>query len=173
MSATTTSEYKLVLLGDGGVGKTTYVKKLFDVNFSPLYVPTLGVEVHPVNIDYNGNKIIFNMWDIAGQEKFEGLGDGYCIGANCAIIMLSDNKLGLKQLHNYKKMVLDNCGNIPIIIVFNKAELHKTVQNYDALMGTIPNKIMLCSSKNDTQSKLLNPLFELADILRKEKEKIE
>ncbi|RYG97546.1 hypothetical protein EON65_52710 [archaeon] len=96
-------EFKLILVGDGGVGKTTFVKRHLTGEFEKKYVgkfsqpnhliphslhfsrfpsahislATLGVEVHPLKFYTNCGPIQFNVWDTAGQEKFGGLRDGY------------------------------------------------------------------------------------------------
>merc|ERR1712054_10550 len=80
-------EFKLVLVGDGGVGKTTLVKRHLTGEFEKKYIPTLGVEVHPLKFTTNCGPLVFNVWDTAGQEKFGGLRDGYYIQGQCAIIM--------------------------------------------------------------------------------------
>ena len=63
-----TPEFKLILVGDGGVGKTTFVKRHLTGEFEKKYVATLGVEVHPLNFHTNRGAIKFNVWDTAGQE---------------------------------------------------------------------------------------------------------
>jgi GTP-binding nuclear protein Ran len=79
--------FKLVLIGDGGVGKTSFIKRHIKGEFDPKYDPTLGVEVHPIKFRTNrGDNIIFNVWDTAGQAKMGGLRDGYYLDAHCAII---------------------------------------------------------------------------------------
>jgi GTP-binding nuclear protein Ran len=70
-------EFKLVLVGDGGVGKTTFVKRHLTGEFEKKYIATLGVEVHPMVFYTNHGAIKFNVWDTAGQEKLGGLRDGY------------------------------------------------------------------------------------------------
>lgn len=79
--------FKLVLIGDGGVGKTTFVKRHISGEFEKKYVATIGVEVRPINFMTNRGPICFHIWDTAGQEKFGGLRDGYYIQGKCAIIM--------------------------------------------------------------------------------------
>src|SRR3989338_7484642 len=66
-------EFKLVLIGDGGTGKTTFVKRHVTGEFEKKYVATQGVEVHPLTFYTNYGKMQFNVWDTAGQEKFGGL----------------------------------------------------------------------------------------------------
>ena len=74
-----TPTFKCVLVGDGGVGKTTFVKRHVTGEFEKKYVATLGVEVHPMLFHTTRGPIQFNVWDTAGQEKFGGLRDGYYI----------------------------------------------------------------------------------------------
>ncbi|CAN1762764.1 GTP-binding nuclear protein Ran-A1 [Linum perenne] len=69
--------FKLVIVGDGGTGKTTFVKRHLTGEFEKKYEPTIGVEVHPLDFTTNCGKIRFYCWDTAGQEKFGGLRDGY------------------------------------------------------------------------------------------------
>jgi GTP-binding nuclear protein Ran len=57
------AEFKLVLVGDGGVGKTTFVKRHLSGEFEKKYVATLGVEVRPLDFVTNFGKIRFNVWD--------------------------------------------------------------------------------------------------------------
>ena len=69
--------FKLVLVGDGGVGKTTFVKRHVSGEFEKKYVATVGAEVHPMDFTTTRGPIKFNVWDTAGQERFAGLRDGY------------------------------------------------------------------------------------------------
>lgn len=69
--------WKLLLVGDGGTGKTTFVKRHRTGEFEKKYIATQGVEVHPLGFMTNYGPIVFKVWDTAGQEKFGGLRDGY------------------------------------------------------------------------------------------------
>lgn len=54
--------FKLVLIGDGGVGKTTFVKRHLTGEFEKKYVATIGAEVHPMDFTTNRGKLVFNVW---------------------------------------------------------------------------------------------------------------
>jgi len=54
--------FKLVLVGDGGVGKTTFVKRHLSGEFEKKYVATVGAEVHPMDFSTQHGKIVFNVW---------------------------------------------------------------------------------------------------------------
>lgn len=118
------AEFKLVLVGDGGVGKTTFVKRHLTGEFEKKYVATLGVEVRPLDFVTNFGKIRFNVWDTAGQEKFGGLRDGYYIQGQCAIIMFDVTaRTTYKHVPNWHRDLTRVCDNIPICLVGNKVDI--------------------------------------------------
>uniref|UniRef100_A0A5S6QB75 GTP-binding nuclear protein n=1 Tax=Trichuris muris TaxID=70415 RepID=A0A5S6QB75_TRIMR len=116
--------FKLVLCGDGGVGKTTYVKRHLTGEFDKKYVATLGVEVHPLLFHTSRGPICFNVWDTAGQEKFGGLRDGYYIQGQCAIIMFDCTaRITYKNIPNWYRDLTRVCEGIPIVVVGNKVDI--------------------------------------------------
>lgn len=151
--------YKLVLIGDGGVGKSTYLKKLIYRKFEQKYVATLGVEVHPFMFD--GSK--FNIWDCAGQEKLGGLRDGYYIQADCAIVMFDwSNKLSIRNVSNWVRDFVRVCPDKPYIIVGNKANLMNP-QAWNQSLISIKDPIISIDTKNNqnTQEPFNNLLTKL------------
>merc|ERR1712086_299309 len=118
------AEFKLVLVGDGGVGKTTFVKRHLTGEFEKKYIATLGVEVHPMPFFTNHGQIKFDVWDTAGQEKLGGLRDGYYIGGNCAIIMFDTcSRITYGNVPKWYKDLTRVCENIPIVLVGNKVDI--------------------------------------------------
>lgn len=119
-----TPEFKLILVGDGGVGKTTLVKRHLTGEFEKKYIPTLGVEVHRLKFQTNFGAIQFNVWDTAGQEKFGGLRDGYYIKGECAIMMFDvTSRITYKNVPNWYRDIVRVCECIPIVLVGNKVDV--------------------------------------------------
>lgn len=115
--------FKLILVGDGGTGKTTFIKRHLTGEFEKRYIATVGVDVHPLTFQTNRGKIAFNCWDTAGQEKFGGLRDGYYIQGNCAIIMFDvTSRNTYKNVPNWYRDIVRVCDNIPIVLVGNKVD---------------------------------------------------
>jgi len=117
---------KLVLVGDGATGKTTFVKRHITGEFERRYIPTLGVEVHQLVFFTNRGPIRFNVWDTAGQEKFGGLRDGYYVQGQAAIIMFDvTSRTTYKNVPNWHRDLTRICENIPIVLCGNKVDIRK------------------------------------------------
>jgi len=111
-------------MGDGGVGKTTFVKRHKTGEFEKKYIATVGAEVHKLPFYTTVGPVDFNLWDTAGQEKFGGLRDGYYIGSNAAILMFDcTSRITYKSIPSWHKDLIRVCENIPIVLVGNKVDV--------------------------------------------------
>jgi len=115
--------YKLVIIGDGEVGKTAFLKRYRVSEFERKYLATVGTELHYINFNTDIGDICFKCWDTAGQDKFAGLKDGYYLQADCAIIMFDvTNPRSYINLNKWYNDLIRTCGNIPIVICGNKVD---------------------------------------------------
>lgn len=117
---------KIVLIGDGGVGKTNYLNRLQTGNFENKYIATMGVEINPLDYwETNNPNYIFNMWDCAGQEKY-GFNKQYWKDADGVIVMFDlTSRLSFKNIHYWIENINNIVPNIPIIICGNKIDVNK------------------------------------------------
>jgi GTP-binding nuclear protein Ran len=115
--------FKCLLVGDGGVGKTCFVKRHVTGDFEKRYIATVGVDVHPLTFHTSRGRICFNTWDTAGQERFGGLRDGYYIQGDCAIIMFEvTSRQTYRNVPNWYRDITRVCDGIPIVLVGNKVD---------------------------------------------------
>ncbi|OAG29026.1 GTP-binding nuclear protein Ran [Nematocida displodere] len=115
---------KLVLIGDGGTGKTTFVKRHVTGEFTKQYIATVGAETYLLPFFTNHGTINYHVWDTAGQEKFGGLRDAYYIGSDCAIIMFdTTSRITYKNVPNWYRDLRHICPDIPVCLCGNKVDI--------------------------------------------------
>ncbi len=120
--------YKIIVVGDGGVGKTSLIKKFTEGSFEQEYIKTIGAQFSKYESERNGDKIKLLFWDIAGQEDFQFLLPSFYQNAKAAIIAysLEENDLGknsFAHVMNWHKNIENYCGKIPILVFANKIDL--------------------------------------------------
>lgn len=120
-----TNTYKVIIVGDARVGKTTYIENLLNHTYNNQYVATLGVNVNLLKLSNHPN-VIFNCWDCAGSERFIGLGDGYYIEANGAIVMVDIHNDSILSVSKWVTSIKRVCPDIPIVIVLNQCDKEDT-----------------------------------------------
>jgi len=120
---------KIVIMGAGGVGKTTFVDRLTTGEFTTKYNPTLGVSVTSVptnNFLFNNpdTKYVIDVWDTAGQEEYSGLKSDYYHHADGAIVMYDvHSKLSYQTCIRYIQSFRQICPNAPIVLCGNKIDI--------------------------------------------------
>ncbi len=78
-------QLKMVLMGKGGVGKTSLVNRYVHQRFSQNYMQTLGQDVFSKKLTINNYQIIVQIYDIAGQERFESFRPVYLQGSDLGL----------------------------------------------------------------------------------------
>ena len=78
---------KLIVCGDGGVGKTSFLNRLIHDNFNNNSELTKGVDFFSKILAINGQEYNFVMWDFAGQDQFKEILSSFVNGTNSAFIL--------------------------------------------------------------------------------------
>ena len=133
---------KVLLLGDGHVGKTSLRKRFMGQNFDTQYLETLGADFAIKTITYK-NKITFRyqVWDIAGQLRFNQLRKSFYLGGQAAMIVFDiTNPHSAENLNQWIDEFWKNNGKgiLPIIVIANKIDLR--------------NQVDTCLSKDDGEN---------------------
>ena len=86
--------FKILIVGDMGVGKSSLLLRYSDDKFDYSYISTIGVDFKIKTIDLDGKRIKLQMWDTAGQERFRTITHSYYRGAHAVVVVfdLTDEK---------------------------------------------------------------------------------
>lgn len=130
--------FKVVLLGEGCVGKTSIVLRYVEDKFNPQHISTLQASFLTKKVTLeNGSKVQLNIWDTAGQERFHALGPIYYRGSHGAILVYDiTDQDSFQKVKNWVKELKRMLGSeIILAIAGNKIDLEeqRTVMEEDAL----------------------------------------
>ena len=120
--------FKIAIIGDGGVGKTSLIKKYTKGTFEKDYIKTIGAQFSRYDKDINEDKINLIFWDIAGQSDFKFLHPLFYKESRAGIIVcsLEENDLGTNSfthIENWNNELIKYCGDIPVVLFVNKVDL--------------------------------------------------
>eukprot|EP01129_Flabellula_baltica_P013482 TRINITY_DN6263_c0_g1_i1.p2 TRINITY_DN6263_c0_g1~~TRINITY_DN6263_c0_g1_i1.p2 ORF type:complete len:205 (+),score=45.63 TRINITY_DN6263_c0_g1_i1:619-1233(+) len=121
--------YKVLVVGDIGVGKTSVIRRYVNGGFSNQYKTTIGVDFAMKTIQLDDMIVRLQLWDIAGQERFGSMTRVYYKEAVAALIVFDLSRFStLDSVRSWKedidsKVRLNNEENIPVILVGNKSDI--------------------------------------------------
>ncbi len=79
--------YKIVLIGDPEVGKTSIRRKYMGKSFRADYLKTLGADFAAQKVNVEGESVLLTIWDLAGQSIFHGMRSSFYHGCKCALVV--------------------------------------------------------------------------------------
>ena len=128
--------FKVIVAGAKNVGKTSLIRRYATGKFDRSTLSTIGVDFETKKVLVDGNEILLNIWDFAGEKKFRLLLPSYVSGASGALILYDiTNKESLDDLHDWVN-VITSVPNYPKtkLLIEAKIDLEKQreVQHEDA-----------------------------------------
>ena len=117
--------FKLLLIGDSGVGKSCLLLRFADDTYTESYISTIGVDFKIRTIELDKKTIKLQIWDTAGQERFRTITSSYYRGAHGIIVVydctdqdsFNNVKQWLEEIDRYA------CDNVNKLLVGNKCDL--------------------------------------------------
>lgn len=117
--------FKLLLIGDSGVGKSCLLLRFADDTYTESYITTIGVDFKIRTVEIDTKTIKLQIWDTAGQERFRTITSSYYRGAHGIIVVYdvtdADSFNNVKQwLHEIDRYASENVNKL---LVGNKSDL--------------------------------------------------
>uniref|UniRef100_A0A0N5ANJ1 Ras-related protein Rab-8A n=1 Tax=Syphacia muris TaxID=451379 RepID=A0A0N5ANJ1_9BILA len=122
--------FKLLLIGDSGVGKTCVLFRFSDDSFNSSFISTIGIDFKIRTIDLDGKKIKLQIWDTAGQERFRTITTAYYRGA-MGIMLVYDitNEKTFDNIKNWIRNIEDHASSeVDRMIIGNKCDIESKRQ---------------------------------------------
>ena len=134
------NEAKVLLVGQGSVGKTSLVKQLIEGAFSPQETKTEGINIKHWQIQVNQQEISLNLWDFGGQEIMHATHQFFLTKRSLYLLVL-DARLEAEEnrLEYWLRMIQSFGGNSPVIIVGNKTDQQPLDLDRRGLQAKYPN----------------------------------
>ena len=148
--------FKVLLIGNSSVGKSSLLLRFVDNQWSDLFVPTIGVDFKIRTMEIDNKNVKLQIWDTAGQERFKNITASYYRGAHGIFVVydISDTE-SFKNINNWLIEIEKNANkNVYKILVGNKCDLEdkRTVsyQQGKELAETYGMQFIETSAKSNT-----------------------
>ncbi|MDO9522118.1 MAG: COR domain-containing protein [Methanocorpusculum sp.] len=169
------NESKLLIVGEGGVGKTCTLKMLTDDDyvFNPHEVSTEGIDIDKWVFTEDGNEYKLNIWDFGGQEIYHATHQFFLSRRSLYLLMWSarsDATAG--RVDYWLKTITTLAGNSPIILVINQCDEGQritpfNIAEYQAKYSQIKDYIKISCKDNISENRMA-----LRECIRKEVKKL-
>ena len=119
--------YKVIIIGDSGVGKTCLMNFATKGEFVNKVSPTIGFDYNPFVLSYKEKVIKLEIWDTCGQEAYRSLIDGFFTNSSLAIIVygINDAKT-FNSVNSWIRQCKNKCSpETKFVLIGNKADLDK------------------------------------------------
>lgn len=120
---------KVVVAGDGGVGKTSLIRRYCTGMFQESRIMTIGVDFQIKIVEVDGKPIKLSIWDVAGQERFGAFRDTFYRGARAvALVYDATDPLSLENLPKWQREISRVSPKCHFMVIGNKIDLPRKVQ---------------------------------------------
>ncbi|KAL5007990.1 hypothetical protein ScPMuIL_013571 [Solemya velum] len=117
--------FRIVLIGDSGVGKSCLLLRFADNTWTDTFITTIGVDFKIRTVDLDGKRIKLQIWDTAGQDRFKAITSCYYRGANGVIVVY--DVTDMDSFYNVKNWLAEverySSENVVKLIVGNKSDM--------------------------------------------------
>ncbi len=113
-------EGKIILVGDGNVGKTTLVERLIHNRYDSAITTTQGIKI--ARWQFPNSEVIFNMWDFGGQELMYATHQFFLTNRSLYLVLCEGRTAGYDKLHHWLRLIRSFAPDAPVLVVENKCD---------------------------------------------------
>uniref|UniRef100_A0A3Q3DES6 small monomeric GTPase n=1 Tax=Hippocampus comes TaxID=109280 RepID=A0A3Q3DES6_HIPCM len=117
--------FKLLLIGDSGVGKTCLLFRFSEDSFNTTFISTIGIDFKIRTIELDGKRVKLQIWDTAGQERFRTITTAYYRGA-MGIMLVYDisNEKSFENIKNWIRNIEEHASSdVEKMVLGNKCDM--------------------------------------------------
>ena len=119
--------FKLVLIGDAGVGKSCFLLRFADDTFNESYIATIGVDFRFRSLTVDGKAVRLQVWDTAGQERFRTITNAYYRSSDGVLLFFDKtNKESFNHIKDWLDEVNKYSDDAEKIMIGNKSDMEDT-----------------------------------------------
>ena len=130
MSTDTIHCFKILTIGESGVGKTCILRRFVENKFLKNHLATIGIDFKTKNIEIDGTPIKLKIWDTAGQERFRNITNQYYKGADGIILVfdVTDQK-SFEKIKEWMSQIRANtqADQIGLVLLGNKCDIESRI----------------------------------------------
>ena len=128
MSAPAAPTLKVVIAGDGNVGKTSLIRRYAEGKFEASRVMTIGVDFQTKLVTLPDGAVKLSIWDVAGQERFQAMRPGFYRGSRAAALVFDvTDPASFANLLRWQAEVRQAAPQARLVVVGNKTDLARGV----------------------------------------------
>ena len=136
MASEPSMTFKILTIGESGVGKTCVLRRFVENKFLKNHLATIGIDFKTKTLNINNQEIKLKIWDTAGEERFRNITTQYYKGAD-GIVLVYDvtDEASYEKIRDWMDQILSNIqqDEIGIVLMGNKCDMEE--RNVSEEMG--------------------------------------
>ncbi|CAF1392835.1 unnamed protein product, partial [Didymodactylos carnosus] len=168
--------FKILIIGDSGVGKTAVLQRFANDYYSTDYVATIGVDFQIRTIDIDSKDVKLQVWDTAGQDRFKCVVSSFYRGAHGVIVCFDITDLeSFRNVEEWISEIQRYCStNPPIYLVGTKSDLQtkRTISYQQATQYAQSKGIQYIETSSKTNDNIQETFFRFSRTLIEHSDKV-
>ncbi len=164
------SEFKLIVVGRGGAGKTSLVKRLNNQAFDQNEAETHGITIRKLNFETIKGSVTGRVWDFGGQVVLHSMHEFFLTARSLYLLVLGERDDMLERDATYwLQLIRSYAGNAPVVVALNKSagrerqfDRATLEKNYGPILAWVPTE---CSEKDPEIARIIGLRKALTDAL--------